>query len=81
MSSSVSMKINIILISHENITYVILCTCRLDSSGAPLLNAGYEFSLSVRGSVPGDTSLAQAENVVITAVREAIDALIAGKLV
>lgn len=48
---------------------------RLDG-GIPIPNAGYEFSISVRGSVPGDTSLSQAEEVVISAVRETVDAVL-----
>ena len=54
---------------------------RLDEGGNPILNSGHEFTISVRGSVPGDTSLTKAEDVVFTAVRETIDALMAGKLV
>lgn len=45
------------------------------------MNAGWEFTLSVRGSVALDTSLAKAEQVVITAVRKVIGALLSGKLV
>ena len=53
---------------------------RFDSSGNVLVNAGLEFTLSVRGSVPGDSSLAQAEDVVHTAVGEVVQAVLRGEI-
>jgi hypothetical protein len=43
-------------------------------------NSGYEFILSVRGSVSQDYSLSKAEDKVHSAVTKAIGALLAGKL-
>jgi hypothetical protein len=44
------------------------------------VNSGFEFTISVRGSVPMDTSLVKAEDVVHTAVVEAVAAILDGKL-
>lgn len=54
--------------------------CRLDSNGAIIPNTGYEFILSVRGSVAQDYSLSQAEERVHAAVVNTIKALMAGEL-
>jgi hypothetical protein len=54
---------------------------RLDETGKSIIGQGYEFTISVRGSVPNDSSLSKAENVVITAVKEIIAALLAGKII
>lgn len=53
---------------------------RLDSSGNVMTNMGYEFVLSVRGSVVQDYTLAQAEEKVHAAVVNAIKALMTGEL-
>ena len=53
---------------------------RLDSTGNPVINSGYEFTISVRGSVKGDSMLQEVENVVMTAVKETIEALVEGRL-
>lgn len=64
-----------------NIFFLTKQKCRLNENNEPVLNAGFELTISVRGSIPGDTSLSEADNTVVTAVRETIDALLAGKLV
>jgi hypothetical protein len=56
------------------------CLPVLNADGDPVLNSGYEFTLSVRGSVALDYSLYAAENVVMTAVNETISALLEGRL-
>lgn len=53
---------------------------RYDSEGSIEVNAGFEFTISVRGSVPMDTSLAKAEGVVHTAVEEVVHAVLEGKI-
>lgn len=57
-----------------------LHVCRYDSDGNVNINAGLEFTISVRGSVPMDTSLVKAEDVVHTAVQEVIHAVLDGKI-
>jgi hypothetical protein len=52
----------------------------LDSDGNPVLNSGYEFTVSTRGSVPADSSLLRAQSIVVTAVQETIAAILNGKL-
>lgn len=52
----------------------------MDESGNSIPNSGYEFTLSVRGSVVGDTSLTKAEEKVHQAVTNTIQALLDGKL-
>lgn len=52
----------------------------MDEFGNPIPNSGFEFTLSVRGSVVGDTSLKKAEEKVHTAVVNTIQALLNGKL-
>ncbi|CAE7532325.1 unnamed protein product, partial [Symbiodinium microadriaticum] len=56
------------------------CFPELDESGSVKQNSGYEFTLTVRGSVPGDTALSQAESNVYAAVSQTLAAIYAGKL-
>jgi hypothetical protein len=52
----------------------------LGSDGKPVLNAGWEFSLTVRGSIAGDSSLSKVDTAVQQATKEALSALMQGKL-
>lgn len=54
--------------------------CSFDSNGNVEVNSGFEFTISVRGSVPMDTSLVQAEEVVHIAVDEVVRAVLSGKI-
>lgn len=60
---------------------MFLLVCRLGSDGKPVLNAGWEFTLNVRGSIPGDSSLSKVDSAVAQATHEALNALLQGKLV
>ena len=51
---------------------------RYDAEGKIVMNSGFEFTISARGSVPLDTTLEKAESVVHTAVVELIEALMNG---
>jgi hypothetical protein len=64
------------------LTYVsvTVLASRVGEDGAAKENAGFEFSVSVRGSVPGDTSLALAEGRVVSAVQKAVGAILNGDL-
>ena len=63
----------------------VVCVCSnlysLDPSGSPVANEGFEFSLSVRGSVPYDASLVRVEQEVLTAVQQVVSALMSGRIV
>jgi hypothetical protein len=58
----------------------LFAICSYDVDGNAEVNAGFEFTLSVRGSVAMDTSLEQAEAVVHTAVVELVQAVLEGKI-
>ena len=66
----------------EIINNAYVCLPQLDTAtGAVVPNSGLEFTISTRGSVPGDTSLNKVDLVVYMAVQEAIAALLNGQLV
>mmetsp|Transcript_1738 Transcript_1738/g.3111 ORF Transcript_1738/g.3111 Transcript_1738/m.3111 type:complete len:275 (-) Transcript_1738:164-988(-) len=56
------------------------CLPMYDSDGNVETNAGFEFTISVRGSVAMDTSLTKAEDVVHSAVVQTVSAILDGKL-
>jgi hypothetical protein len=51
-----------------------------ESSGQPLSDTGFEFTIGVRGSVPGDTSLSKAEDKVYGAVSKTVEAILSGQI-
>lgn len=48
---------------------------------AQLATGGLEFTITVRGSVPSDSSLVKAQDQVLVGIKEAVQALLDGKLV
>jgi hypothetical protein len=58
----------------------LLGVCSYDSNGSVIPNEGFEFTISVRGSVPMDTTLIKAEDVVHTAVVEVVEAILDGRI-
>lgn len=52
----------------------------LDASGTPLVNAGLEFVLSVRASVPNDSSLTKVQEVMHSAVVQIVTAVTSGDI-
>ena len=65
----------------EIVSNAYACLPVLDANGAPVPDAGLEFSMHVRGSIPNDASLVKVEQQVYTAMVQAVTAILDNKLV
>jgi hypothetical protein len=64
----------------EIVSNAYACLPALDDSGNAIANSGYEITITVRNSVPGDGSLKYAEQNVLKTFQEIIGAVISERI-
>ena len=64
----------------EIVSNAYACLPVLDSNGQPVPNQGYEFTISVKGSISVDPSLVEVEKQVYEAVQQTVGAILGNEL-